>query len=92
MTDRPDWRKLLQWLERTSAEEIDCDQFLARAAGLAELLRDAGRLPADAAPALQHLTVCPECEEEFEALRRAVQAEAGDDTSDGIARNPGEPE
>ena len=23
MTDRPDWRKLLQWLERTSAEEID---------------------------------------------------------------------
>ena len=89
MTDRPDWRKLLQWLERTSAEEIDCDEFLARSARLAEALRAGDTLPRDAAAALQHLTVCPECEEEFEALRRAVQdriAEAPTDTS----RNPRE--
>ena len=89
MTDQTDWRRLLQWLDRTSAEEIDCDEFLAQSARLAEGLHAGHALAPDAASALQHLTVCPECEEEFEALRRAVQAQAETAPSDEHEQNSG---
>ena len=61
---------LLQLLDLTQAEEIDCSQLLERVASFVEHVerREPGRGFEDVA---QHLSVCPECREEFEALRQA---------------------
>jgi len=58
--------ELLKLVQATRTREIDCDQFLERVGALLERgLRD---LPPDLIEAAQHLEVCPECHEEFEAL------------------------
>lgn len=63
---------LLELVASTEDEEIDCDEFLGQASELLEAMADEGEIPPDLASASQHLTVCPECREEFEALIRAV--------------------
>jgi len=68
---------LLDAVTNTAAEEIDCDEFLARAAELLEAMARESRLPGDLTAASRHLSVCPECREEFEALVRAVGARHG---------------
>ena len=75
--DPDDLRRLLRLLEFTAADEIDCDEFLARVAALIERLRPGEQAPAGAAEVLQHMRVCPECAEEVEAMLRAL-AEDGD--------------
>ena len=50
-------------------EEIDCAVFLDRMAAYLELYRRGTvSLPPELAPVEQHLRVCPECYEEFQAL------------------------
>jgi len=61
--------ELLNKLRLTSKEEIDCDEFLARLAEYVE-----GR-PLDAEVKRlmdHHLILCPECAEELELLRKAL--------------------
>jgi len=79
---------LLDAVMNTAAEEIDCDDFLSRAAELLEAMARESLLPEDLTPVSRHLAVCPECREEFEALIRAVgsrQAPGDDDTSPGTS-------
>lgn len=70
-----DWKRLLMWLGATADRELDCDEFLARVGPLAELLA-AARSPSEEHQLLvQHLSVCPECREEFEALIAVLRGE-----------------
>lgn len=66
----------LSWLARavaaTRADEIDCDEWLARVGRLLELRQAGPPLPPDLEPVLQHVAVCRECAEELEALIAAL--------------------
>lgn len=77
MIDADDLRRLLQWLDLTTADEIDCEEFLARVAGVVERLRPDEPPPPGAEAVLHHLKVCPECDEEFRAVLRALRGEHG---------------
>jgi hypothetical protein len=76
--DRDDLLKLLHLLDVTATDEIDCDEFLHRAAGFVERYDpDDGeaRIGPEHAALVQHLKVCPECLEELRALYAALRAE-----------------
>lgn len=64
---------LLRLVRRTAEHELDCDQCLTHMPELAEA--GAGGRPASELlrQVEQHLGVCPECREEFEALRAALR-------------------
>jgi len=64
-------RELLRLVQVTEPHELDCDAFLARVATLLEVVAAEKELPAELRPVAQHLSVCPECKEEFDALLRA---------------------
>jgi len=68
--------KLLELIDVTSAEEIDCSEFLHRVAGYIERLGPDGTPPPGYEDVVQHLRICPECLEEFEALYRALLDES----------------
>lgn len=65
---------LLRRILATEPHEIDCDEFLARAAQFLESLETEREQPPELDAVVQHLDVCPECREEFEALIRATEA------------------
>ena len=66
-------RTLLELLSITRPEEIDCDEFLDRVAGLLDRVV-LGEAPQSGDEALlHHLKICPECLEEYEALYRALR-------------------
>lgn len=65
---------LLRLVSATEIDEIDCDEFLKRAGALLESLVPGQALPEGLALISQHLSVCPECREEFDALVRATDA------------------
>ena len=71
--------RLLEVLGRTERAEIDCEGCLALVAEFAE--RNLAGVPiADGMVAIeQHLAVCDECREEYEALRRTLEDAAHDD-------------
>ena len=64
-------RDLLKALLLTKPEEIDCDVFLSSVGELLETMERRDEPQAELTMALQHLEICPECREEFEALLRA---------------------
>jgi len=70
-----DLAKLLGLLDVTETEEIDCAEFLHRIAAYVESLGPSGAPPEGTSAVVQHLRVCPECCEEFLALREALRAE-----------------
>jgi len=72
---RDDFRKLLQLLDVTTAREIDCTELLYRVAGYLERLGPDGIPPPGYEDVVQHLRICPECLEEFEAMLRALREE-----------------
>lgn len=73
--DRADLLKLLNLVGITRVEEIDCSEFLHRVAGFLERLGPTGEPPQGYDDVIQHLRVCPECLEEFEALYEELRAE-----------------
>ena len=67
--NRDELLALLQLVADTKPQEINCDEFLAHASGFLEHLVDAnGHTPSGYEELRHHLTMCPECLEEFEAL------------------------
>ncbi len=60
-------RELLRVVAATRPQEIDCEQFLTRVAAYLETIGDQALLP-ELDIVAQHLEVCPECSEEFDAL------------------------
>ena len=72
MTDsRRHLHALLRSIAETRVTELDCDEFLERVAPLLEAIAADRELSTELAPVAQHLLVCPECKEEFDALLRA---------------------
>jgi hypothetical protein len=65
--------ELLRVVLATAPEEIDCEEFLDRVGSFLEALGPDGRVPADLRAVSQHLEVCPECKEEFDALLKLHQ-------------------
>ena len=62
---------LARLVAETAPEEINCEEVLDRIAAFLESHRGEP-LPPELATIHQHLEICPECREEFEALLRAV--------------------
>ena len=74
--NQKDLQQLLRLVDLTSAQEIDCDEFLERVAVYLERLGPDGQPPAGSEDVVQHLRVCPECLEEFEVLYQALRDQA----------------
>ncbi len=58
---------LLRAIAFTKPEEVDCEEFLSAVSGYVESLANGQPVPCSDA-IHQHLEVCPECLEEYEAL------------------------
>ena len=71
---RADWQLLAQSTLVTREVEIGCDECLDQVAGYAEAHLTG--LPVSGALLLveEHLAICEECQEEFEALLEALRA------------------
>jgi hypothetical protein len=69
---RDELRKLLELLEATQDDEIDCEELLGRLGGFIERF-EPDRVPPGYEHVIQHLRVCAECFEEFEALYRVLR-------------------
>ncbi len=66
-------RQLLAHVARTLPKELTCDECLEELDRFAEMTL-AGRPAEEALPLVaQHLAICRDCREEFEALLRALQ-------------------
>ena len=61
-------RELLRLVAATESREIDCDEFLARVGAYLEGVKATGEPPAELRQVAQHLEICAECREEFDAL------------------------
>ncbi len=61
----------------TRDDEIDCERCLALVAEFAERVLAGGSIPAGLEAVAQHLSVCAECREEYEALLQALKAMDG---------------
>jgi hypothetical protein len=86
MTLRPDeMRRLRAWLRDTAEDEIDCDRFLVEVGGFAELVARGGLGRPEHARLRQHLSVCPECFEEFEELVGSLRADDAREDADDVA-------
>lgn len=62
---------LAKLLGDTADCEIDCAELLDRVAAYLEAIKDRRVLASPLKQVAQHLKICPECREEFEALIRA---------------------
>lgn len=65
---REEIEQLLRAVASTEAAEIDCEEFLARVAAYLESLQAGDEPPRELRSVGQHLDVCPQCREEFDAL------------------------
>ncbi len=68
--------QLAQLVANTAVDEIDCDEFLRRVGDLVSALADRRAMTSSLLEAAQHLTVCPECDEELRALLELLEVEA----------------
>lgn len=68
---RQQMRELLRVVLATEPSEIDCDEFLVHVGAYLEALGPDDQPPAELRAVSQHLAVCAECREEFDALVRA---------------------
>lgn len=58
----------------TRPKELTCDEWLDRVARLAELETSNRPIPDELDAVVDHLGVCPECCEEFDALKRVLRS------------------
>ena len=67
-----EYRELARALLATHSHEIDCEQWLD-SVGLYLDLVEAGRpIPETLRPVEEHLRLCPDCAEEYAAMREAL--------------------
>ncbi|MCG3132786.1 MAG: hypothetical protein FLDDKLPJ_03652 [Phycisphaerae bacterium] len=62
---------LARLIQDTECQEIDCAEVLNRVAGYLEAVRARSARSEQLRQVAQHLQVCPECLEEFQALIKA---------------------
>lgn len=65
---REQLQELLRTVAATAPREIDCEEFLDRVGAALEGLESGGEPPPELRLVSQHLEVCTECREEFDAL------------------------
>ena len=65
---RAQLQELLRVVEATEPREIDCEEFLARVGAFLEGLERGGEPPPELRLVSQHLEICSECREEFDAM------------------------
>jgi rRNA maturation endonuclease Nob1 len=68
-----DWRALVEAAISTRDVEIGCDECLAQVASYAELKLRGLPTPEALQRVEEHLNLCEECREEFEALADAMR-------------------
>jgi hypothetical protein len=74
MLNRDELNKLMQVVEATHEDEIDCDECLEQVDRFVEM-KLAGLDAEEAMPLVQdHLEKCEDCREEFEALLVTIQS------------------
>jgi hypothetical protein len=67
-------RRLMRQIRGTQGGELGCEEVYALLDQFAEAAA-AGRDPGELLPLVaQHLELCPDCREEYEALMRVLQA------------------
>ena len=67
-------KKVLQSLTITEVEEMTCSECFHEIDQYVDMLRE-GKSPAEVMPLVKHhITLCPPCREEFEALLVALEA------------------
>jgi hypothetical protein len=67
-------QKVIKSLSITLDEELTCGECYQEVDKFVDMLRD-GKTPSEILPLVQHhLTLCPPCKEEFEALLVALSA------------------
>ena len=59
---------LLKVVASTEAREIDCEEFLTRVGAFLESVERSSELSTELGQVSQHLEICSECREEFDAL------------------------
>ncbi len=64
---------LLQMLSHTQAEELSCDEYLDRLAEYVETYLSGSSLPEGLRAIEGHLDLCNHCQEEFQALLKALE-------------------
>ena len=65
--------ELARVLAETASHEINCEEVLDRIASYLEAHIAGQPLPTELSLVAQHLRVCPECHEQFQALVRSVE-------------------
>ena len=70
--------QLLKLLGQTEDHELNCEECLALVAEFAESQLSGKSVPASLHAVEQHLAVCGECREEYEALRQTLDSLRGD--------------
>ena len=67
-------KKVLKSLTITEVEEMTCNECYNEIDQYVDMLRD-GKSPAEVMPLVKHhITLCPPCRDEFEALLTALEA------------------
>lgn len=70
--------QLLKLLGQTEDHELNCEECLALVAEFAEAQLSGRSVPAGLQAVEQHLAVCGECREEYEALRKSLDSLRGE--------------
>ena len=73
--DREQFRKLARFLLNTRPDEMTCDEWLERIGEYADIVIAACPVPCSLEDVRQHIELCPECAEEFQAIVAALSDE-----------------
>ena len=64
--------KLARITASTKPDEIDCDVWLEQVAVYLDVLHAGKPVPPELAKVVQHVEVCPDCQDELEAMREML--------------------
>lgn len=67
-----EYRELARALLATRPEEIDCEQWLEGVGSYLDLIEAGRPIPESLRPVEEHLRLCPDCAEEYAAMREAL--------------------
>lgn len=72
-----EYRELARALRATRPDEIDCDRWLDKVATYLDLIEAGHPIPESLSPVEEHLRLCPDCAEEYAAMREALSELGG---------------
>lgn len=87
-TSRDQLQSLLEVVLATEPAELDCEQFFEHVAAYLDSCVPAGEMSPLMKQVQQHLQVCPECLEAFEALKCARGPDSEDQPAAALPSDP----